>query len=1153
MNEVFKKKLIELSESSDERLGKDVPQRELTQIIRFGAMGELGENYFLFLYRDFYRNAAYYGAVIFLEKRDRNENPVTIIGLEQNGKEQIRKVYVRTALSFLKNEFQDTMTVSGNASIVFEMAKEKINAHIGKNTPTPQEDPLDRFDFNIANQTVNSREIPFKRSGKDFKSWLLQKNLEKLEYDDIEILSDLEPGEIEEDTAPSARAKLGLCLVSRSLDLSGDNQHFFQPVIVPLNKSDKLGSPQNPLKAQLERFQWIEPPRLLEDFLDHYIAVQRIPGSAKVKVTVMRQIFFNDLAGLLFTLPTPLTFCQKDAPGAYLPLKTFKFTKLALGFAPSLEKATMLKFYLSFISADGQTLNAGQYYEIIPSRQCTYLSFVSSENENWLAAPEHPEHFQRLFQFLDAQEEFFHYELEDVLSALNRVKSEYIIIREQALKKYRLSFLPIPVLNVYPAQTRSQKDQRLEIDFDYHTPLKEFIAGNPDKEICTYERDRAFESSCLEALKNDPQLIQQMDLDKEKNAMYHFYYFRGDDMLGWLVRRGKKYLEKGFKIYSVKWKRFIGNTAGSVQVNISTGIRWLEFKPYIQDPVTGSQYEIDLENIAPDGMEDMLTDINGRLHLVTPEEIGKLTKFYRYAEVHGRIFRVPSANYILINRLYDKKMEDIPALRDILTTGEKLKKFEQIPDYPLSPNFNGQLRGYQSAGFKWLYFLRDYGFSGCLADDMGLGKTVQTLALLRTLKDNNQLNTSLLVVPVSAIPNWESEISKFSPGLTVHRHKGPNRDKDAAGWKKNDLIITSYATLRGDVELFRGFEFDYIILDEAQNIKNISSQVSKAAKILNARNRLALSGTPIENNSMELWSLFDFLSPGFLGPHRWFNRQFANPIEKEKDDAKASLLKKMIYPFILRRKKEDVETELPGKIEIVSTLDMEDDQQELYAQTARYYRDQLDAEIDENGVAGSSIKILEGMLRLRQICLFPGLVDKKFNHIPSSKFEHFKELLEDILAEGHKVLIFSQFVEVLRILKSHCDQESLPYSYIDGSMEVNARGAMIERFQGDENTRLFLLSLKAGGVALNLTAADYVVIFDPWWNPAVEAQAIDRSHRIGQTRNVMVYRMVMKDSIEQKMLELQERKKTLVDNLITSDANTFKNLRKEDILDLFKD
>jgi non-specific serine/threonine protein kinase len=654
-------------------------------------------------------------------------------------------------------------------------------------------------------------------------------------------------------------------------------------------------------------------------------------------------------------------------------------------------------------------------------------------------------------------------------------------------------------------------------------------------------------------------LTERMDLHPEKKSPHHFYHFKDDDGLRWLIQRGRKYLEKGFNIYSIKWKRFIGGTAGTLRLDISADIDWLEFTPLLADRETGQTLEPDLENMDPELTDSgVLIDKKGMLHLVTAKEIERLKLLYRYAQRSGNRFRVPSRNHILIRKLYDKKMADLPAIKKTLDLEKRLKDFEEIPGYQLTDSFNGTLRHYQQEGFKWLSFLRDYGFSGCLADDMGLGKTVQTLALLQTLKDRHKLNTSLLVVPVSAIPNWESEIARFSPALTVHRHMGPGRGKDSAAWSGMDLVITSYATMRNDIEILKDIEFDYIILDESQNIKNISSQVSGAVKVIRAKNRLALSGTPVENNSSELWSLFDFLMPGFLGSFGWFSKHMAQPIERENDGAKAELLKKMVYPFILRRKKGDVETELPEKTEIVSKLRMDEEQLKLYSQTARFYKDELESEIDKKGVTGSSMRILEGMLRLRQICLFPRLADKKHLDIPSAKFEHLKELLEDVLAEGHKVLIFSQFVQALQVIKEHCEEQAVQFSYLDGSTPLKTRQQMIENFQENKDTGVFLLSLKAGGIAINLTAADYVIIFDPWWNPAVEAQAIDRSHRIGQTKKVMVYRMVIENTIEEKMLELQEkmlelqdRKKALVDQLISTDSTTFKDLKKEDILNLF--
>lgn len=1144
MDKNFKLKLLNLYDELTES-GRRIPDLELRKMIGFGARGEGGENYFLFIYRDFYRDPSYYGAVILFNKKDQFENPVTTIGMELNGKEQVRNNYVQAALFFLKNQFQDTMTLSGNATIVFKMAKDKINAFIGKGPVQNRGDEPEHFDFDMAHQEIQAREIKPKKADKKFNSRFLTDNLKKLQKTGNS-----------EDQIPGTRikAKLGLSLISRHPDLSGERQNFFQPLIMPLRPDSQTNHPQKPTKSDSgKKYEWVESSKLLEDFFTFFVYMDSQPGDPRLKANLMNQIFFQRLAEEISALPDDLTFCQVDNTKEYQPLKTIQFKKVSVRFAPSLKKDFVYRFFLTFFSTDDRAVNARDNYEIILLKERSYILFTSPGKERWFAVPENPETFDpfyRFFDFLAAQEKFYFHELENVLGVLQSMESEYLTFQHQPLKKFELHFLPTPILNIYPDNEWLNKQQRLEVEFDYETEMKKFIAQHPDKEVCMYIRDEKFENRCLEILKNDPLLIRQMDYHEKRKSVSHYYHFQDNDFIEWLVKRGRKYLEKGFKIYSVKWNRYIANTGSSIKFHINDDIDWLQFKPYIHDPLTGQNHEIRLEDI--DSRNNMVIDKKGMLHLVTEEEIKKLTALYRYAEQQGSWFRVPSKNYVLIRQLYDKKMEDIPGIKDILTTEKRLREFEQIPDYPLSSNFNGQLRSYQQHGFKWLYFLQDYRFSGCLADDMGLGKTVQTLALLQTLKDNKKLNASLLVVPVSAIPNWEAEIQRFTPGLTYQRHMGANRDKNTAAWEEKDLVITSYATMRNDIDVLKDFEFDYIILDESQNIKNLSSQVSKAAKILKGRNRLALSGTPIENNTMELWSLFDFLIPGFLGTYQWFSRQLAQGIEKGDDHEKSELLKKMIYPFVMRRKKEEVETELPEKIEIVSKLQMEEEQLKIYGETARFYREELDKEIDEKGVSGSSMKILEGMLRLRQICLFPRLVDEKFNQVSSAKFDHFKELLEDILAEDHKVLVFSQFVQVLKVIREYCDEEKFTYSYIDGSVNVNTRGKMVKSFQEDEGNRVFLLSLKAGGVALNLTAADYVIIFDPWWNPAVEAQAIDRSHRIGQTKKVMVYRMVVKDSIEEKMLALQEKKKALVENLVASDAKAFKNLKKEDILDIFK-
>ncbi len=477
----------------------------------------------------------------------------------------------------------------------------------------------------------------------------------------------------------------------------------------------------------------------------------------------------------------------------------------------------------------------------------------------------------------------------------------------------------------------------------------------------------------------------------------------------------------------------------------------------------------------------------------------------------------------------------------------RLEQFTHIKNYPLPENLNGELRDYQRAGYNWLNFLNEFSFGGCLADDMGLGKTVQTLALLQQQINKHQ-TPNLIVAPTSVLFNWQREIEKFTPDIDYALHYGTKRTRDVRRLRKKSLILTTYGHLRRDISFLSEIPFHYVILDESQNIKNPQSETAQAARGLNAKNRLALTGTPVENNSLELWSQFSFLSPGLLGGQSFFKDNFMRPIEKEQDVQVASTLKRLIYPFILRRTKEEVVKELPPKVENITYSPMSDAQQKIYDQVRDAYRNSIISEIASQGINKSTMRILEGLTKLRQVACHPGLIDKSFAD-ESGKYEALKLMIEEIISENHKVLVFSQFVKMLTIMREYLDQEAIDYAYLDG--QTKDREAAVNKFQNDDAIRIFLISLKAGGLGLNLTAADYVIHYDPWWNPAVEMQASDRAHRIGQTKKVFTYKLITKDSVEEKILQLQQQKKELVKQIITTESGLFKTLTKNDIIDLF--
>jgi len=480
---------------------------------------------------------------------------------------------------------------------------------------------------------------------------------------------------------------------------------------------------------------------------------------------------------------------------------------------------------------------------------------------------------------------------------------------------------------------------------------------------------------------------------------------------------------------------------------------------------------------------------------------------------------------------------------------QKLDSFDKIKNYSLPENFDGQLRDYQKAGFDWLNFLKDFNFGGILADDMGLGKTIQALCLLRNEINDSSRKTNLIVAPTSVIFNWIREIERFTPGMNFLVHYGTRRSKDFRRLKKYPLILTTYGHLRRDIIFLKEIPFNYVILDESQNIKNPQSETSKAVRLLTASNRVALTGTPVENNTMDLWAQFAFVNPGLLGDQSFFKETFMKPIEREQNEVVASSLRRLIFPFILRRTKEDVAKELPPKVESVIYSPMSDEQQALYDKWRLAYRDSIAAEIESQGLNKSKFRVLEGLMKLRQISCHPELVDSKYIDT-AGKFDALIEMVEEIISENHKVLIFSQFVQMLHIIKRDFDSKNIPYSYLDGS--TKDRQKPVDEFQTNDNIRIFLISLKAGGIGLNLTAADYVIHYDPWWNPAVEMQATDRAYRIGQTRKVFAYKLISKDSVEEKILKLQDKKKELVESLISTEEAFFKALTKEDILDLFE-
>ena len=469
-------------------------------------------------------------------------------------------------------------------------------------------------------------------------------------------------------------------------------------------------------------------------------------------------------------------------------------------------------------------------------------------------------------------------------------------------------------------------------------------------------------------------------------------------------------------------------------------------------------------------------------------------------------------------------------------------------EYVIPNNINATLREYQVEGYKWLKTLDYLGFGGILGDEMGLGKTLQTITFITSNKDKR----SLIVAPTSLIYNWKDEFRRFSPDIKVAIVNGGIKEREELikNYKDYDVLITTYNLLRRDMSFYENKEFDYCILDEAQNIKNSSSQNAVATKSINAKRKFALTGTPMENSLMELWSIFDFIMPGYLFDEKRFLTRYHRRLEEDK--VIIDEVNKLIRPFILRRFKSDVIKELPEKIEKKLIVPLDDEQKKVYGTYANYVQELIDKKVKNDEFTKSKIEILSYITKLRQICLDPGIVMENYTG-GSSKLNALKETVTECIEQGHKILVFSQFTTVLKNVKNIFDNNCISYKYLDGSTPSKERAKLVDEFNNDD-TEVFLISLKAGGTGLNLTSADIVIHLDPWWNPAVEDQATDRAHRIGQNNIVEVIKIVAQDTIEEKIISLQEEKKALIDKIVGKEAeldNTIMKISDEEIISLF--
>ena len=566
---------------------------------------------------------------------------------------------------------------------------------------------------------------------------------------------------------------------------------------------------------------------------------------------------------------------------------------------------------------------------------------------------------------------------------------------------------------------------------------------------------------------------------------------------------------------------------------------------------------------------------NGKIVVLPEEWFENYRDIFTFSKVREDALQLDKQHFALLNksvgRITGGAMKD--KLSGLLETKGSVE--------PTPEKVNAELRNYQQEGYTWMYRLYLNGFGGCLADDMGLGKTLQTLTVLQKIKaelptngapkvvathnEQKQLSlfaepaledteeptqssaTSLIVVPTSLVYNWMNEIKKFIPSLKATTYVGSNRGDLSEVYEKNNIIITSYGILRNDLDKFQNLEFLYLILDESQMIKNPTSKTYMAVMKIDSENRLVLTGTPIENSLSDLWSQMNFLNPGLLGNMSFFRNEFLLPIEKKNDEEKRAKLQQIIAPFILRRTKTEVVTELPPVIEQVVQCELNEPQEVYYEREKSKARNMVLESIGTAGIQRSTVMILQSLMKLRQIANHPQLIDEDYV-AGSGKFDEVKRNIRNLRAEGHKALIFSSFVKHLELVESFLKKEKIDYAFLTG--QTKDREAQVKKFQEKEDCQFFLISLKAGGVGLNLTAAEYVLILDPWWNPAAESQAIARAHRIGQEKQVIVYRFITGNTLEDKILKLQRKKSDLADAFVND--NSLNDMSKDEVLELFE-
>jgi SNF2 family DNA or RNA helicase len=681
-------------------------------------------------------------------------------------------------------------------------------------------------------------------------------------------------------------------------------------------------------------------------------------------------------------------------------------------------------------------------------------------------------------------------------------------------------------------------------------------------------------------------LLKELGLENVEGSLFALENAgQSYELITWLNTHSELLKRNGFQIdqEASDVRFYLGPV--SLEVKLTKGADWFD----VLAVVRFGTYEIPFirlkKNILEKRREFVLP--NGEIAILPDEWFTRFGKIAHLADMEGDCFRVRNMHFSLLDDLSD--YVDV----DVAKSGwEKLLQSDNIPEFPLPDGLNAELRHYQIDGYHWIRFLFEHKIGALLADDMGLGKTLQTLAVIKYMADLPQSSLTegdtvnmgetpvtgeipqlelfassstlsvadeaataqkgmpcLVVAPKSLLYNWQAEAEKFCPSLKTLIYTGISRNRLLPKFAQNDLIIMSYGTMRNDIEELQRIPFRLVVIDESQAIKNPTSLTARSLLKIDAVYRLALTGTPIENTLLDVWSQMNFLNRGLLGSYGYFEKNFIRPIEKNQDAGRTSELKRILDPFVLRRTKKQVAKELPPKVEKIHYCEMTPEQAERYEKTKSQYRNEILEHVSQVGMARSRLKIFNGLMHLRQLALNPLLKDDDYEG-QSGKDDEIRRMLQRAVEGGHKVLLFSQFVSYLSVFKDMLQADGIEYSYLDGSMDEKERAEAIKRFQENDHVKVFLLSLRAGNSGLNLTAADYVFLADPWWNPFTMRQAEDRAHRIGQEKAVFSYKFITKNTIEEKILDLQKKKTHLAESIIPDEDSVLSGLNVQELEEL---